>query len=148
MRVTSFRERVDDILFVRHLKVFQYKKVHYIFVECGAFNLTYSYLICFSLLYIAKGYGCESNLMSCMMQVNCVILTHHIVHGRSTRKRIAMIDVFDCLSSMKFVPVGMKMVLFTKDQVNQLLWLMKSRSADNKQNLVREVCVIPIKELY
>ncbi|XP_028401407.1 uncharacterized protein LOC114524506 isoform X2 [Dendronephthya gigantea] len=71
------------------------------------------------------------NLINCLVQVNCVILTHHILYGRNDRKRIALVDVLEFFLSANFVPVGMKMTMLSREQVNEFFMLIGPR-ADRK----------------
>ncbi len=75
------------------------------------------------------------SLISSLVQINCLILTHHIVYGRNERRRIALVEVLECLLSTNFVLVGMKMAMLSHKQVNDFLALVGSKS-DSKQNLV------------
>ena len=69
-----------------------------------------------------------NSLINSLLQVNCVVLTHQVVYGRSDRKRVALVDVLDCLLSANFVLVGMKMAMLSHEQVSELLTLIGSKS--------------------
>ena len=87
--------------------------------------------------------GAAHSLISSLVQVNCVILTHHIVYGRSNRKRIALADVLDCLLSTNFIFVGMKMAMLSHEQVNELLTLIDLRSHKKQgKELTERPCII------
>lgn len=87
------------------------------------------------------------SLISSLVQVNCVILTHHIVNGRNDRKRIALVDVLESLFSNNFVLVGMKMGILSHDQVNELFTLVPSKSGC-KQDLVGSCCMSMFSTLW
>ena len=87
--------------------------------------------------------GAAHSLISSLLQVNCVILTHHIVYGRSDRKTIALVDVLDCLLSTNFILVGMKMTMLSREQVNELLTLIDLRSHKKQgKELTERPCII------
>ena len=70
-----------------------------------------------------------------MVQINCLILTHRIVYGRFGRKRIALVDVLEYLLLLNFIPVGMKMVLLSEEQIDFCLNMIDLKS-EEKQKLV------------
>ena len=65
-----------------------------------------------------------------------MILTHHVVYGRNDRKRIALVDVLECLFSNNFVLVGMKMGMLSREQVDELLTMVSNSNLEGKQDLV------------
>ena len=87
------------------------------------------------LLGLIQSTDIANSLISSLVQVNCLILTHHVVYGRSERKRIAFVDVLECLFATNFVPVGMKMVMLSREQVKEFLMLIGSKP-DRKHVMV------------
>ena len=76
-----------------------------------------------------------------------MILTHHVVYGRNDRKRIALVDVLECLFSNNFTLVGMKMGMLSQDQVNEFFALIPLKS-ECKQDLVGSCCMSMYSTLW
>lgn len=82
----------------------------------------------FIFLGSAESTSVAESLTGSLIQINCVVLTHHIVYERNGRQKIALVDVLECLLSLNFIPVGMKMALLSEQQADDCMNLMTSKS--------------------